>query len=111
MRLKIALLLSSVFCCLQQVYWLAVLARAAGQMHLPIEIFPARLADHALDQLVSGHRAEPQIVQFWENLKEGFDQSKNITVRRLFGSAGVESTYSATNEIRRRPVILLRFRT
>jgi murein L,D-transpeptidase YafK len=50
-----------------------VLAGTAGQTHLPIEIFPACLTDHELDQLASEQRAEPQIVEFWENLKEGFD--------------------------------------
>src|SRR5882724_13579022 len=58
---------------IKEVYWLAVLARTSGQMHIPIEIFPARLTDHELDQLSSERRAEPQVVEFWENLRQGFD--------------------------------------
>ena len=58
---------------IKEVYWLAVLARTAGETHLPIEIFPARLTDHELDQLASERRAEPQVVEFWQNLKQGFD--------------------------------------
>jgi murein L,D-transpeptidase YafK len=58
---------------IKEVYWLAVLARTAGQTHLPIEIFPARLTDHELDQLASERRAEPPVLEFWGNLKQGFD--------------------------------------
>src|SRR6266436_387264 len=58
---------------IKEVYWLAVLARTAGQTQLPIEIFPARLTDHELDQLAAERRAEPQVVEFWQNLKQGFD--------------------------------------
>src|SRR5882724_2208162 len=58
---------------IKEVYWLAVLARTSGQTRLPIEIFPARLTDHELDQLSSERRAEPQVVEFWENLRQGFD--------------------------------------
>jgi murein L,D-transpeptidase YafK len=58
---------------IKEVYWLAVLARTAGQIHLPIQIFPARLTDPMLDQLVQENRVESQGVEFWTNLKEGFD--------------------------------------
>jgi murein L,D-transpeptidase YafK len=58
---------------IKEVYWLAVLAHTAGQTRLPIEIFPARLTDHEFDQLSSERRAEPQVVEFWENLRQGFD--------------------------------------
>src|SRR5712664_2497485 len=53
---------------IKEVYWLAVLARTAGQTHLPIEIFPARLTARELDQLSSARRAELQVTEFWENL-------------------------------------------
>jgi murein L,D-transpeptidase YafK len=36
-------------------------------------MFPARLTDPELDQLSSERRAEPQVVEFWENLRQGFD--------------------------------------
>jgi murein L,D-transpeptidase YafK len=58
---------------IKEVYWLAVLARTTGQMHLPIEIFPARMTDHELDRLAKEHRDEPDLMAFWVNLKEGFD--------------------------------------
>ena len=58
---------------IKEVYWLAVLAKTGGQARLPIQIFPARLTDHGLDQLAGENQAEPQVVEFWTNLKEGFD--------------------------------------
>ena len=58
---------------IKEIYWLAVLARNSGQMHIPIEIFPARLTSNGLDQLAATHRGESQLLSFWMNLKEGFD--------------------------------------
>lgn len=58
---------------IKEVYWLAVLARTSGQAHLPIQIFPARLTDRALDNLVRETAANSELVKFWLNLKEGFD--------------------------------------
>ena len=58
---------------IKEVYWLAVLARTTGQTHLPIEIFPARMTDHELDELARERPDEPEVMAFWVNLKEGFD--------------------------------------
>ena len=57
---------------IKEVYWLAVLARSLGQKHLPIQIFPARLTDRGLDQLVRDSSADSNAAKFWINLKEGF---------------------------------------
>lgn len=58
---------------IKEVYWLAVLARSSGQVHLPIEIFPARLTTVELDRLAASYRDKPDAIAFWTNLKEGFD--------------------------------------
>ena len=58
---------------IKEIYWLAVLARNSGQMHIPIEIFPVRLAAARLVQLASAHRHQADLVAFWVTLKEGFD--------------------------------------
>jgi murein L,D-transpeptidase YafK len=58
---------------IKEIYWLAVLARDSGQVHIPIEIFPARLTAAGLDHLASTHRNQADLVGFWMNLKEGFD--------------------------------------
>ena len=58
---------------IKEIYWLAVLARNSGELHIPIEIFPARLTTAGLDLLASKHRDNPELVSFWMNLKDGFD--------------------------------------
>lgn len=58
---------------IEQVYWLAAQARAAGERAIPIHIFPARLTDANLTQLRGAFAARPDITAFWQNLKEGFD--------------------------------------
>jgi len=58
---------------IKEIYWLAVLARTSGQLHIPIEIFPARLTTGGLDRLAATHRGQSNLLSFWVNLKEGFD--------------------------------------
>jgi murein L,D-transpeptidase YafK len=58
---------------IKEIYWLAVLARDSGQIHIPMEIFPARLMTTGLDRLASAHRNQAELVSFWMNLKEGYD--------------------------------------
>jgi len=58
---------------IKEIYRLAVLARSSGQMHIPIETFPARLTTAGLDRLASAHRDQAELVSFWTNLKEGYD--------------------------------------
>jgi murein L,D-transpeptidase YafK len=58
---------------IKEIYWLAVLARNSGQMHIPIEIFPARLTTDGLDKLAAKHRNDLDLISFWMNLKEGYD--------------------------------------
>jgi len=73
---------------IKEVYWLAVLVHSAGQQHLPIEIFPARLTDDGLRSLAATHRNQSDLIVFWSNLKEGFDFFENghraprVTTRR-----------------------------
>jgi murein L,D-transpeptidase YafK len=58
---------------IKEIHWLAMLARNNGQVHIPIEIFPARLTAAGLDQLASPQRNQADLVQFCMNLKEGYD--------------------------------------
>ena len=58
---------------IKEVYWLAVLARAAGQKQIPMEIFPTRLDDAGLDRLAPYYRGRPELLAFWQNLKQGYD--------------------------------------
>jgi len=58
---------------IKEVYWLAVQVRAAGQRHIPIEIFPARLTEEGFKSLSQSHPRQPELLAFWSNLREGFD--------------------------------------
>lgn len=58
---------------IKEVYWLAVLAKAAGEKEIPIEIFPARLSSEGLKALKASNPGRPDLMAFWENLKVGFD--------------------------------------
>ena len=58
---------------IKEVYWLAVLVHNQGRQHLPIQIFPARLTDEGLRALATTHRNQPELIEFWSNLKEGYD--------------------------------------
>jgi hypothetical protein len=64
---------------IKEVYWLAVLARTAGQTHLPIETFPARLTDYELNQLASEGRAEPPVWEFRGESKTGIRLLREIS--------------------------------
>lgn len=58
---------------IKEIYWIAVEARAAGQEHIPVHIFPARLTDEDLALLADRHGDQPWLVAFWTSLKPGFD--------------------------------------
>jgi len=58
---------------IKEIYWLAVEARDRGQTQIPVHIFPARMDDFSVKQLVRVFEAEPELVNFWANLKPGFD--------------------------------------
>lgn len=58
---------------IKEIYWLAVEARDRGQSRIPVHIFPARLNDYDIRQLVRVFDAEPDLINFWANMKPGFD--------------------------------------
>jgi murein L,D-transpeptidase YafK len=58
---------------IKEIYWIAVEARDNGQERIPVHIFPTRLTDNNLAQLVNVFDKEPDLVRFWGNLKPGYD--------------------------------------
>jgi murein L,D-transpeptidase YafK len=58
---------------IKEIYWVAVEARDNGQQRIPVHIFPTRLSDNNLAQLVNVFSKEPELVRFWSNLKTGYD--------------------------------------
>jgi murein L,D-transpeptidase YafK len=57
---------------IQEVYWVAAQASAAGQHVIPVHIFPARLDPQRLQWLEDTFHPEPQLMAFWRNLAEGY---------------------------------------
>ena len=59
---------------IKEVYVIAMEARDNGQTRIPVHIFPARLTDEGLAQLVRVFEKEdPSLIAFWANLKTGYD--------------------------------------
>jgi murein L,D-transpeptidase YafK len=57
---------------IEEIYLAAVDARSAGQRHVPVHIFPCRLLG-SLSALEREAWRRPGLMDFWMNLKEGFD--------------------------------------
>jgi murein L,D-transpeptidase YafK len=63
---------------IKEVYVIAMEARDNGQNRIPVHIFPARLTDDGLQQLVRIFgKEDPTLVGFWTNLKAGYDYFEN----------------------------------
>ncbi len=58
---------------IEELYWIAVEARAAGQTRIPVHIFPARLDEDGFGRLVESYAGQTQLAMFWANLKPGYD--------------------------------------
>lgn len=58
---------------IKEVYWLAAQAMDAGQQIIPIHIFPTRMDDQGMRWLESTFEPDPSLLEFWNNLAEGFD--------------------------------------
>ncbi|EMR03057.1 L,D-transpeptidase family protein [Cesiribacter andamanensis] len=56
-----------------ELYVLAVEARANGQRSLPVYFFPSRLDKEGFARLQARYQAQPELLLFWKNLKEGHD--------------------------------------
>jgi len=68
---------------IEELYWIAVEARAVGQERIPVHIFPARLTDDEIDRLAGAFRDRPDLVAFWKNLQPGyeyFERTRNLPV-------------------------------
>lgn len=58
---------------IKELYWISVEAYNAGQRKIPVHIFPARLTDESLDQLLTVFDKQPDLKSFWANLKTTYD--------------------------------------
>lgn len=76
---------------MEELYLAAVDTQAAGHGPIAVHIFPARLTDSALESLAKEHAERPDLVEFWTDLKPGFDafeSSKRAPVVRVDGKTG-----------------------
>lgn len=62
---------------IKELYTLCVLAQDAGQINIPVHIFPCELTNASLDLLREQYKTKPDLIRFWESLKPGFDYFEN----------------------------------
>jgi murein L,D-transpeptidase YafK len=70
---------------IEEIYVYAVKARNAGQVHIPIYLFPGDLTGDRLKEIMEEQGSDSTHFAFWRNLKEGFDRfektKKPVTFR------------------------------
>ncbi len=57
---------------IEELYLIAVDAKAADQKRIPVSIFPSHLDSEGLAQLKQDFAQNPEFVSFWENLQDGY---------------------------------------
>ncbi|OWY25884.1 hypothetical protein C7N43_32930 [Sphingobacteriales bacterium UPWRP_1] len=59
---------------IKEVYWLSVLAKDNGQDTIPVHIYPFKFDNFEHYQTeFSKYAGNPRLIQFWDNLKVGYD--------------------------------------
>lgn len=58
---------------IEELYWIAVQARAAGQRAIPVHIFPGRMDETGMQVLDRYAAGNPALTAFWGELKKGYD--------------------------------------
>ena len=58
---------------IEEIYWIAVQARAAGQRSIPVHIFPGRMDQDGMEVLDRYTSGKPELAAFWAELKHGYD--------------------------------------
>ena len=58
---------------IEELYWLSVDARSAGQQQIPVHIFPARIDAKELKRMRPIFADQPQLIEFWETLRPGYE--------------------------------------
>jgi murein L,D-transpeptidase YafK len=59
---------------IQELYVLAVEAHQNGQTDIPVHIFPARMTAENMENLKFNNPAQPDLIAFWQNLQQGYNQ-------------------------------------
>jgi murein L,D-transpeptidase YafK len=58
---------------IKELYWIVVGARSEGQKIIQVHIFPSKLNESEFIRLKNIYKSKPGLIDFWQNLKPGFD--------------------------------------
>lgn len=77
---------------IEELYWIAVEARSAGQRQIPVHIFPSRLGPDELRHIRADFGNQPDLLAFWSTLQPAYDYFEmNRRVPRI--SVDARGTY------------------
>ena len=77
---------------IKEIYLYAVHARNNGQSKIPVYIFPYRMSEEIHAEFKLKYDDQKELIQFWDNLKEGFDTFKE-TNKELTVKINSDGTY------------------
>jgi murein L,D-transpeptidase YafK len=58
---------------IRELYLLAIEARSAGRADIQVHIFPSQMNERGMTQLRREYAGDARLIEFWENLKPGYD--------------------------------------
>lgn len=58
---------------IKEIYLYSLFARTGGQLQIPVYIFPFKMNFENFKSFQTKYGADPQLLEFWKNLKEGHD--------------------------------------
>ena len=58
---------------IMELYVLAVKARSNGQMNIPVHLFPFKMENKEMAEMLKKYQADGKLCEFWKELKVGFD--------------------------------------
>jgi murein L,D-transpeptidase YafK len=59
---------------IKEIYIYAVQARQAGQLKIPVYIYPFEMTDANMDLYKTKYNNNKELLGFWDNLKTGYDK-------------------------------------
>lgn len=74
---------------IKELYIMTVEAKNNGQTKIPVHIFPAKISEEQLNKLTEKYGEDNELIQFWTNLKEGYDYFEN---NKLIPQYTIDST-------------------
>lgn len=70
---------------IEEIYWIAVQARGAGQASIPVHVFPTRMDEAGMAYLERMAAGNPGLMRFWRELEPGYREFEaNRAVPNVF---------------------------